>query len=98
MYTNMYLYIFILCVNTRTSRINTNAFFFDVTDFQAPKNPDVGTIRRAALQVVTNQERQKVEKKKHQEERKVAIAKARAKAEERGEDPDMAEQQIRNSR
>ena len=58
----------------------------------------MGTIRRAALQVVTNQERQKVEKKKHQEERKVAIAKARAKADERGEDPDMAEQQIRNSR
>jgi hypothetical protein len=64
----------------------------------APKNPDVGAIRRAALRVVANQEGQKVEKKKQQEERKVAIAKARAKAEERGEDPDLAEQQIRNSR
>ena len=34
MYTNLYFYIFIWCVNTRTSMITTNVFFSDFTDFQ----------------------------------------------------------------
>ena len=36
MYTNMYFFIFILCLNTITSMINTNVFF-DFTDFQVRK-------------------------------------------------------------
>ena len=33
MYTNMYFFILIVCLNTMTSMINTNVFF-DFTDFQ----------------------------------------------------------------
>jgi hypothetical protein len=38
MYTNMYFFILILCVNTRTSRINTNVLF-DLIDFSGTTCP-----------------------------------------------------------
>ena len=51
----MYFYIFILCVNTITSMINTNAFF-DITDFQHERRhgfgvaPEFGPSCRVARQ------------------------------------------------
>ena len=47
MYTNTHFFIFILCLNTITSMINTNVFF-DFTDFQAEKLP--GDERNSVLQ------------------------------------------------
>ena len=63
MYTNTYFFIFILCLNTMTSMINTNVLF-DFTDFQGIQStgtdPAQETLRfrRPLLLVVQQQLRE----------------------------------------
>ena len=61
-YTNMYFFIFILCLNTITSMIKTHVFF-DFTDFQVPnhqdwkqrRHPDGVSIRQGQRRSVSSQ-------------------------------------------
>ena len=63
----------------------------------APINPSTKQLREGAYRVVDNRERKKKERREERKEREEAIVEARRKAEERGENPDDAEQMIRNA-
>ena len=63
----------------------------------APINPSTKQLRDGAYRVVDNRERKKKERREERKEREEAIVEARRKAEERGENPDDAEQMLRNA-